>query len=106
MNTMANVKVHLRTRRGNVNIVKCQQCSNIFSPKTARPIKAKFHVEPPWDGGTKVYINSPGNMTKMAPIPMYDKTFKNLLLQTRKSYDLETWHAASGTGAIESLYKW
>ena len=30
------------------------------------------------------------------------KTFKNLLLQNRKSYDLETWHAASGTQALQS----
>ena len=24
--------------------------SNFFSLETARPIEAKFHVEPPWDG--------------------------------------------------------
>ena len=34
------------------------------------------------------------------------KTFKNLLLQNRKSYDLETWHAALGTQALQSLYEW
>ena len=34
------------------------------------------------------------------PTPMV-KTFKNLLLQNRKSYDLETWHAASGTQALQ-----
>ena len=28
--------------------------ANFFSLETARPIEAKFHVEPPWDGGTKV----------------------------------------------------
>ena len=33
------------------------------------------------------------------------KTFKNLLLQNGKSYDLETLHAASGTEALQSLYK-
>ena len=27
--------------------------SNIFSSETAWPIKAKFYVEPPWEGGTK-----------------------------------------------------
>ena len=27
--------------------------SNVFSSETARPIKAKFYVEPPWEGGTK-----------------------------------------------------
>ena len=25
-------------------------------------------MEPPWGGGTKVYINDPGHMTKMAAI--------------------------------------
>ena len=46
--------------------------SNIFS-ETAWPIKAKFYVEPPWEGGTKVYINGPGHMTKMAATPIYGK---------------------------------
>ena len=32
----------------------CQQCLNIFSSETALPIIAKFYVEPPWEGGTKV----------------------------------------------------
>ena len=33
------------------------------------------------------------------------KTFENLLLQNQKSYDLETWHVASGTQVLQSLYK-
>ena len=45
--------------------------------------------------GTKVYINGPGHMTKMAATPFLVKTFENLILQNRKSYDLETWHVAS-----------
>ena len=51
-----------------------QKCLNIFSSETALPIKAKFYVEPPWEGGTKVYINGPGHMTKMAAMPIYGKT--------------------------------
>ena len=47
--------------------------SNIFSSETAWPIKSKFYVEPPWEGGTKVYINGPGHMTKMAAMPIYGK---------------------------------
>ena len=47
--------------------------SNIFSSETAWPIKAKFYVEPPWEGGTKVYINGPGHMTKMAAMPINGK---------------------------------
>ena len=34
------------------------------------------------------------------------KTFETLLLQNRMSYDLETWHVASGTQVLQSLYKW
>ena len=44
-------------------------------------------------------VNGPGYMTKMAATPIYGKNFENLLLQSRKSYDLETWHVASGTQA-------
>ena len=80
--------------------------SNIISSETAWPIKAKFYVEPPWEGGTKVYINGPGHMTKMAAMPIYGKNLKkNLLLQNQKSYGLETWHVASGTQTLHSLYK-
>ena len=80
--------------------------SNIFSSETAWPIKAKFYVEPPWGGGTKVYINGPGHMTKMAATAIYIvKTFKNLLLQNRLADFHETWYVASGTPAHHSLYK-
>ena len=48
--------------------------SNVFSSETAWPIKAKFYVEPSWEGGTKVYINGTGHMTKMAAMPIYGKT--------------------------------
>ena len=50
--------------------------SNVFSSETAWPIKAKFYVEPSWEGGTKVCINGPGHMTKMAAMPIYGKNLK------------------------------
>ena len=79
--------------------------SNIFSSEIPWPIKAKFYVEPPWEGGTKVYINGPGHMTKMAAMPIYGKKpFKNLL-QNRQADFHETWYVASGTPAHHSLYK-
>ena len=31
--------------------------------------------------GVKIYTNELGYMTNMATMPIYDKTFKNLLLQ-------------------------
>ena len=42
--------------------------SKIFS-ETSWPIKATFYVEPPWEGGTKSCINSPGHT------PIYGKNF-------------------------------
>ena len=56
---------------------------NFFSSITTWPIEAKFHVEPPWNGGTKACSNSPGHMTKMATMPIYGK---NLLLQNQKAH--------------------
>ena len=46
--------------------------SKIFS-KTAGPVEAKFHMEPQWDGGTKVYSRGLGHMTKVATTPIYGK---------------------------------
>ena len=62
-------------RRPSASVVRrpSSTFSNIFSSETAWPIKAKFYVEPPWEGGTKVYINGPGHMTKMAATPIYGK---------------------------------
>ena len=50
---------------------------NIFSSETTGPIEAKFHMESPWDGGTKVCSKGPGHMTKMAAMPIYGKNLKN-----------------------------
>ena len=56
--------------------------SNIFSSETTWPIKAKFYVEPPWEGGTKVYINGSGHMTKMAAMPIYGKNPSKIFSRT------------------------
>ena len=55
------------------SVVRRPQCSNIFFSETARPIKAKFYVEPPWVGGTKFCSRHLGHMTKMAATPIYGK---------------------------------
>ena len=78
---------------------------NIFSSETTRPIEAKFHMESPWDGRTKICSNSPGLMTKMATMPIYGKNLKNLLLQKQRADDLETLYAASGARVLPSLFK-
>ena len=68
--THALASVHLSSVRRPFTIL------NIFSSETAWPIKAKFYEEPPWEGGTKVCINGPGHMTKMAAMPIYGKNLK------------------------------
>ena len=60
-------------RRRPSSVVRRPQCSKIFSSKTACPIKAKFYVELPWVGGTKVCSWHLGHMTKMAATPIYGK---------------------------------
>ena len=30
-------------------------------------------MEPPWEGGTKVFINGPGHMTRIVAMPIYGK---------------------------------
>ena len=49
--------------------------SNIFS-ETTGPIKLKFHMETSQDAETKVCLNGPGQMTKMAATPIMVKTIK------------------------------
>ena len=79
--------------------------SNIFCSETTGPIEAKFHMEPPWDGGTKVCSNDPGHMTKMAAMPIYGKNLKKILLLNQMTDDLETWYAASGARVLPNLFK-
>ena len=57
--------------------------SNISSETTGL-IEAKFHMEPPWDGGTKVCSNDPGHMTKMATMPIYGKNLKKIFFSRTK----------------------
>ena len=73
----------------------------ISSPLKSKGLtKAKFHMESPWDGGTKV-SNGPGHMTKVATMPIYGKNLWN-----QKADDhLETWYAASGPWVLPSLFK-
>ena len=52
--------------------------------------------------GMKICTNELDHMTKMAAI--YDKTFKNLLLQNQWTDGLETWYVALGTQVLPTLF--
>ena len=86
--------------------------SNFFSRETARPIEARFNVEPQWDVWTKVCSNGSGHMTKMDSMPIYmvkkkkKKKWKILLLWIQKADDHEHLYTASGTRVLPSLFKW
>ena len=60
-------------RRPSASVRPSSTISNIFFSKTTRPIKAKFNVEPPWEGGRKVCSRHLGHMTNMAATPIYGK---------------------------------
>ena len=67
---------------GHPSVVVRSHCSNIS--KTAWPIKAKFHLMPPWVGGMKACLRYLGHMTKMATMPIYGKNPSNIgLLQNQ-----------------------
>ena len=48
-------------------------------------------------GEKEVYIFGSGHMTKMATVPVYGKTFKNLSIYTHWADYLETYYVASWT---------
>ena len=46
---------------------------NFFSSIPTRLLGTKFHVEPPWDGETKVWSNGSSHMTQIAAMSIYGK---------------------------------
>ena len=77
------------------SVVRRPPFSNIFFSKTAEPIKAKFHMEPQWDGGTKVCSRGLGHITKMAATPVYGKDPSKIFFSRTKgpmSLWLGIWH--------------
>ena len=80
--------------------------SNFFPLETARLNEAKFHVDPPWGGGTKVCSNGPGHMTKMAAMPLYGKNLnKSSSLEPKCQWP---WKLVCNIGYSSTLsfFKW
>ena len=76
--------------------------SSVYNVRTCSPLKplgrvadwpiiAKYYVKPPWEGRTKVNINGPGHITKMAAMLNTANTFnfKNLLSRPRSPMTLK-----------------
>ena len=41
-------------------------------------------MEPPWNGGTNIYSNGQGHMTKMAAMPIYGRNLKKIFFSGTK----------------------
>ena len=67
--------VHLAPASVVIVVVNNVQTSSPLKPHTNQ---SQILCGAPWEGGKKVYINGPCHMTKMAAMPIYGKTFKNL----------------------------
>ena len=59
-------------------------------------------MEPCVRGGLKIYTNGHGPLIKMAAMPIYGKTVKNLLLQNQESFGAESWYIASRIQGLET----
>ena len=79
--------------------------SNFFSLETSRPIEAKFHVEPPWDGVMKVNTNGLCHQNGRH-VHIWVKTFKNLLLWNQKAADFDSSCVALIAQMLPTLFKW
>ena len=65
------------TPRGNIHVYYHNiQTSSPLKP--LGPIEGKFYVKHRYEGGTNVYINNLGHMTKMAAMPIYGKNPSNI----------------------------
>ena len=61
---------------------------NVFFYETAWLIKAKFYAEPSWEGGNESLYKWHRSHGQEDRHILFGKTFENLILQNRKSYDL------------------
>ena len=80
--------------------------SNIFSSETTGPIKVKFHMEPPRDGGMKVHSTGQDHMAKMAAMPMYGTAMpmygKNLKKSSQKPKGRWPWNLVCSIGCLST----
>ena len=61
--------MNIKGQGHSLTLVQCQSDSIVsifFCLETAGPIEATFHMDPPWDGGTKIWTDGSGHMTKVA----------------------------------------
>ena len=60
---------------------------------------------PSVEGMLTLCLNGYASLDKMAVMPIYGKTLKNLLPQYYESFEAVSWYTASGTQGLLSLLK-
>ena len=102
--------MNIKGQDHSLTLVQCHSdsiLSNFFSLETTKPIEAKFHMEPPLDGGKRRLVQMVQvTWPRCPPCPYMVKNFKSLLCWNRQANDLETWYTASSTRVLPSLFKW
>ena len=58
--------MNIKGQGHSVTLVQGHSDSTVANLERAKPIEAKFLMESPWHGGTKVCSNGPGHMTIIA----------------------------------------
>ena len=69
-------------------------------------IFTRFHMGPSVKRVLPSCSNGSAPSNKMAAMPIYGKTLKNLLLQNQESFGAESWYIASRAQGLPSLFKW
>ena len=78
---------------------------SIMSSKATKPIVTKFHIEPPGVEESKICAKHLGHMASITTMPIYGKTYKNLLSQNQSTYCLKTWYIALGAGVLPRVFE-
>ena len=77
---------------------------NVFFSETARAFFTRFHLEPSVERVLQICSKGFAPLNKMAAMPIYSKTLKNLLLQNQENLGAESWYIALRTQCLSNFF--
>ena len=93
--------INIKGQGHSLNFVQGHSVSKFsvfFCSKTARPIEAKFYMEPPWDVGNE-NLSKCSRSHDHAHIN-YGEKLQKPCLRNQEADDFEIWYTASGTRVL------